>query len=92
MVPLKRDYKKRLSLYWEYAAFALQYNNWAPGQPNGSVRDDGFGNEACMALLDDGISQWNDEACSSRRQLVCEDLPVPNINFVRNANPNVNIP
>jgi hypothetical protein len=47
----------------------LQYNNWAPGQPNGSLRDDGFGSEACMAVLDNGGSAWHDEACSTRRQV-----------------------
>ena len=42
--------------------------------------------------LQNGQFKWYDEACNSRRQLACEDLPVPNINFVRNQNPNVNIP
>jgi len=71
------------------------FNNWAAGQPDGGIKNDGFGNEACTALIKKpGNSQfkWYDEACNSRRQLACEDLPVPNINFVRNQNPNVNIP
>ena len=42
--------------------------------------------------MQNGQFKWYDEACNSRRQLACEDLPVPNINFVRNQNPNVNIP
>ena len=42
--------------------------------------------------LQNGQFKWYDEACNSRRQLACEDLPVPNINFVRNQNPNINIP
>lgn len=77
------------------------YNNWSstgPGgrrQPDGTLKPNGWGNEACMALLDnkfnDGL-KWHDEPCNNRRVLVCEDLPVPNINFVRNANPNVRIP
>jgi len=55
----------------------------------------GFGLEACMALINDGRFgglKWFDEPCNTRRQLVCEDLPEPNINFVRNSNPGVNIP
>lgn len=69
------------------------FNNWGPGQPNGSVKSDGFGNEACAALLlKNGQYQWYDEACNNRRVLVCEDLPTPNINFVRNQNPGITIP
>jgi len=69
------------------------FNNWGPGQPDGTVRADGFGNEACTALLlRNGVYQWYDEPCNTRRQIVCEDLPRPNINFVRNQNPGVNIP
>ncbi len=77
------------------------FNNWAAtgsrggAQPDGAIRTDGFGNEACMAMIDDnrfGGAKWHDEPCNVRRQLVCEDLPVANINFVRNQNPNVNIP
>jgi hypothetical protein len=78
---------------------SLQFNNWAPTgkpgpQPDGTIRPDGFGNEACVALLKDnaGKGKWFDEPCNTRRVLACEDLPVPNINFVRNQNPNVNIP
>jgi hypothetical protein len=71
----------------------LQFNNRGPGQPDGTVRADGFGNEACTALLEkNGVFKWYDEPCNTRRQLICEDLPVPNINFVRNQNPGVNIP
>ena len=71
----------------------FQFNNWGPGQPDGTIRADGFGNEACTALLlKNGNYKWYDEPCNTRRQLVCEDLPVPNINFVRNQNPGVNIP
>jgi len=69
------------------------FNNWGPGQPDGTIRADGFGNEACTALLlKNGEYNWYDEPCNTRRTLVCEDLPVPNINFVRNQNPGVNIP
>jgi len=69
------------------------FNNWAAGQPDGTLRNDGFGNEACTALIKkNGQFKWYDEACNSRRHLACEDLPVPNINFVRNQNPNINIP
>merc|ERR1719436_1475475 len=69
------------------------FNNWGPGQPDGTIRADGFGNEACTALLlRNGNYKWYDEPCNTRRQLVCEDLPVPNINFVRNQNPGINIP
>lgn len=70
----------------------FQYNNWAPGQPDGIIKPDGFGAEACVALIDNGTSQWFDEVCGTRRHLVCEDLPTPNINFVRNQNPNITIP
>ena len=62
---------------------------------DGSIRADGFGNEACMALVNNAAAggfKWHDEPCGTRRHLVCEDLPAPNINFVRNQNPNVNIP
>jgi len=48
-----------------------------------------------MALLDnffnDGL-KWHDTKCNDRRHIVCEDLPVGNINFVRQQNPGVNIP
>jgi hypothetical protein len=77
------------------------YNNWSTTgptgrrQPDGTLKPNGWGNEACMALLDnkynDGL-KWHDEPCNNRRVLVCEDLPVPNINFVRNQNPNIRIP
>jgi hypothetical protein len=37
----------------------FQFNNWAPGQPNGSVKADGFGTEACTALLQkNGVFKW----------------------------------
>lgn len=69
------------------------FNNWAPGQPNGALKADGFGLEACLALrAQGGVYNWYDEACNTRRHLVCEDLPAPNINFVRNQNPGINIP
>ena len=32
----------------------LQFNNWAAGQPDGTLRNDGFGNEACTALIKKG--------------------------------------
>lgn len=77
------------------------YNNWSTtgpngrSQPDGTLKSNGWGKEACMALLDnkynDGL-KWHDEPCNNRRVMVCEDLPVPNINFVRNQNPNVRIP
>ncbi len=79
----------------------FQFNNWAQNgpsgrvQPDGAIRADGFGAEACMALVNEprfGGLKWHDEPCNTRRQLVCEDLPQPNINFVRNQNPNINIP
>ena len=80
---------------------AGEYNNWSftcpngLSQPDGTLRSDGWGFEACMALLDnqynDGL-KWHDEPCNNRRVLVCEDLPQPNINFVRNQNPGINIP
>ncbi|XP_040571052.1 uncharacterized protein [Lepeophtheirus salmonis] len=77
------------------------FNNWSPTgpagqpQPDGELKSDGFGKEACMALLDnkygDGV-RWHDEPCNNRRVVLCEDLPLPNINFVRNQNPGVKIP
>ena len=78
-----------------------QFNNWSTTgptgrrQPDGTLKPNGWGNEACMALLDDKFGdgvKWHDEPCNNRRVLACEDLPVPNINFVRNQNPNVRIP
>jgi len=78
-----------------------KFNGWsATGpsgreQPDGILKQDGFGNQACMALLDnffnDGLS-WHDTKCNDRRHIVCEDLPVGNINFVRQQNPDVFIP
>lgn len=72
------------------------FNNWVAGQPNGAIKADGFGVEACLALALGqpglGNAAWTDEACGTRRHLICEDLPVANINFVRQNNPNVNIP
>jgi len=77
------------------------HNNWSNtgpkgiAQPDGTLKANGWGNEACMAVLDnkfgDGL-KWHDEPCNNRRVLICEDLPRPNINFVRNNNPGVNIP
>ena len=76
--------------------FFSQFDNWLSGQPNGAIKADGFGVEACLALVRNadgaGNAKWTDEACGTRRHLICEDLPTPNINFVRNANPNINIP
>jgi hypothetical protein len=78
-----------------------QFNNWATTgtrnspQPDGGIRADGFGNEACVALINNanyGGLKWHDEVCNTRRLIVCEDLPQPNINFVRNQNPGINIP
>ena len=94
-----------------------KFNGWSssgPGgraQPDGILKQDGFGQQACMALLDnffnDGL-KWHDTKydgleiepvhdnllfrCNDRRHIVCEDLPVGNINFVRQQNPGVNIP
>ncbi|QQP32419.1 Putative LOC100748578, partial [Caligus rogercresseyi] len=64
-------------------------------QPDGDLKSDGFGKEACMALLDNKYSdglRWHDEPCNTRRVLICEDLPAPNINFVRNQNPGITSP
>ena len=67
-----------------------KFNGWSesgPGgraQPDGILKQDGFGQQACMALLDnffnDGL-KWHDTKCNDRRHIVCEDLPVGNINF-----------
>merc|ERR1712080_715231 len=73
-----------------------KFNGWSSTgplnkpQPDGILKADGFGELACTALLDnffnDGLS-WHDTKCNDRRQIVCEDLPVGNINFVRQQNP-----
>jgi len=78
-----------------------KFNGWSftgpsgKSQPDGILKADGFGQEACMALLDnkfnDGIS-WHDTKCNDRRLIICEDLPRGNINFVRQKNPGVHIP
>jgi len=78
-----------------------KFNGWSNNgqsgraQPDGILKQDGFGDQACMALLDnffnDGLS-WHDTKCNDRRHIVCEDLPVGNINFVRQQNPGINIP
>jgi len=78
-----------------------KFNGWSStgpskkAQPDGILKADGFGNQACAALLnnnyDDGFA-WHDTKCNDRRHIICEDLPVGNINFVRQQNPNVNIP
>jgi len=78
-----------------------KFNAWSdsgPGgrtQPDGILKADGFGEQACMAVLDnvynDGLT-WHDTKCNDRRQIVCEDLPQGNINFVRQQNPGINIP
>jgi len=64
-------------------------------QPDGVLKADGFGEQACAALLDnffnDGLT-WHDTKCNDRRLIVCEDLPAGNINFVRQQNPDINIP
>ena len=78
-----------------------KFNAWSGSgttgraQPDGILKQDGFGEQACLAVLDnffnDGLS-WHDTKCNDRRHIVCEDLPVGNINFVRQQNPGVNIP
>jgi len=78
-----------------------KFNGWSDNgpsgraQPDGIIKQDGFGDQACMALLDnffnDGLT-WHDTKCNDRRHIVCEDLPVGNINFVRQQNPGVTIP
>jgi len=78
-----------------------KFNAWSNSgpegraQPDGLLKADGFGQQACMALLDnffrDGLS-WHDTKCNDRRLIVCEDLPAQNINFVRQKNPGINIP
>jgi len=81
--------------------YVLQFNGWSSTgplqkpQPDGILKADGFGEQACTAILDnffnDGLS-WHDTKCNDRRHIVCEDLPVGNINFVRQQNPGVKIP
>jgi len=78
-----------------------RFNGWSDTgprqkpQPDGILKADGFGEQACTALLDnffnDGLS-WHDTKCNDRRHIVCEDLPVGNINFVRQQNPGIKIP
>jgi len=78
-----------------------KFNAWSGSgttgraQPDGILKQDGFGEQACLAVLDnffnDGLS-WHDTKCNDRRHIVCEDLPVGNINFVRQQNPGVTIP
>jgi len=78
-----------------------RFNGWSQtgqknkAQPDGILKADGFGDQACTALLDnffnDGLS-WHDTKCNDRRHIICEDLPVGNINFVRQQNPGVTIP
>jgi len=78
-----------------------KFNGWSStgplskAQPDGILKADGFGEQACAAVLDnvfnDGLT-WHDTKCNDRRHIVCEDLPVGNINFVRQQNPGVNIP
>jgi len=78
-----------------------KFNGWSStgpsgkAQPDGILKADGFGDQACAALLNnkfnDGFA-WHDTKCNDRRHIICEDLPVGNINFVRQKNPNINIP
>ena len=78
-----------------------KFNAWSGtgptgrAQPDGILKQDGFGEQACLAVLDnffnDGLS-WHDTKCNDRRHIICEDLPVGNINFVRQQNPGVIIP
>jgi hypothetical protein len=81
--------------------FTFQFNGWSStgplnkAQPDGILKADGFGEQACTALLDDFFGDgltWHDTKCNDRRHIVCEDLPVGNINFVRQQNPGINIP
>jgi hypothetical protein len=70
-------------------------NEWAASGPKGLPQPDGFtsegglGEEPCMAVID---GKWHDTSCHERRQVVCEDLPQTNIQFVRNNNPGLQIP
>ena len=78
-----------------------QFNAWSSrgssgrSEPDGVLKPDGFGTQACQVVMDnvfgDGL-RWHDAVCGERRHIVCEDLPVDNINFVRNNNPAINIP
>jgi hypothetical protein len=78
-----------------------KFNGWShtgpngKPQPDGILKADGFGNQACAALVDnkfnDGLA-WHDTKCNDRRQIICEDLPRGNIQFVRQQNPGVKIP
>jgi len=78
-----------------------KFNGWSQtgklgkAQPDGILKPDGFGEEACAALLDNAFNdglKWHDTKCNDRRHIICEDLPVGNINFVRQKNPDVVIP
>jgi len=69
--------------------FVKGVNEWGANQPDGFTPAGGLGEEPCMAVVD---GKWHDTSCHSRRQIVCEDLPQNNIQFVRNKNPNINIP
>ena len=44
----------------------LQFNNWAAGQPDGAIRNDGFGNEACTALIKKARTLLNRRAFTLR--------------------------
>ena len=70
-------------------------NEWAKNGSKGVPQPDGFtppggrGEEPCMAVIE---GAWHDTSCHNRRAIVCEDLPERNIQFVRNNNPDVQIP
>merc|ERR1711962_190953 len=75
--------------------FVKGVNGWAKTGDKGKPQPDGFtppgglGEEPCMAVID---GKWHDTTCHARRQIVCEDLPSTNIQFVRNNNPGILIP
>ena len=75
--------------------FVIGVNEWAKTGSKGRPQPDGFtpagglGEEPCMAVID---GAWHDTPCQNKRQIVCEDLPQHNIQFVRDNTPRLNIP
>lgn len=59
---------KLVSVGWAWTdQSALQFTNWAQGEPNGNIFEGT--REDCVEMYKDG--KWNDNSCYDKRGYVC---------------------
>ncbi len=51
--------------------WAVDYLNWAFGEPNDAVFP---GEEDCIFMINRAAGDWNDNVCDVGRRFICESL------------------